>query len=87
LEDDEEGKEESKESAKPQKKKKKVGFSVETDKKIRVIKLKRGGRKYVSSIVGLDKYGVDLAEAAKKLSKKVGAGAASMLIEYKELSQ
>ena len=50
--------------------------------KIRVIKLKRGGKKVVSSIVGLHGYCPDLAEVAKILSRKLGTGAAAMTIEY-----
>ena len=65
---------------------KKVNFSDQSDKKIRVIKLKRGGKKIVSSIVGLDAYGCDLADTAKILSRKLGSGAAAMLIEYQGLN-
>lgn len=39
----------------------------------------------ISSIVGLDKYGCDLADIAKKMSKKFGTGAAAMQVEYREL--
>ena len=69
-----------------QKQKKKVGFASEKDKKIRIIKMKRGGKKFVSAIVGLEKYGCDLADVAKKMSKKFGTGAAAMMVEYKELN-
>lgn len=83
-----EGEEESKEGGgKKQKKKKKVAFAGDQDKKIRVIKLKRGGKKIVSSIFGLDAYGCDLANTAKIFSRKLGTGAASMEIEYKELKE
>ena len=41
----------------------------------------------MSAIIGLEKYGCDLAEVAQKMSKKFGTGAASMLVEYKELKQ
>ena len=41
----------------------------------------------MSSIVGLDKYGCDLAAVSKIISRKVGAGAAAMMIEYKELKE
>ena len=51
-----------------------------------MIKLKRGGKKIVSSIVGLDAYGCDLADTAKILSRKLGSGAAAMLIEYQGLN-
>ena len=40
----------------------------------------------VSQIVGLEAYGCDLAEIARILAKKLGTGAAAMLVEYKELS-
>lgn len=53
--DDEEETKEDAAAAKGGKKKKgkKVGFAQDQVKKIRVIKLKRGGKKIVSSIVGL----------------------------------
>lgn len=63
-----------------------MGFASEQEKKIRVIKLKRGGKKIVSSILGLDAYGVDLADMAKVFSKRLGTGAAAMNIEYRELN-
>jgi density-regulated protein DRP1 len=61
-----EGEEESKEGApkKIKKKGKKVAFADKGDMKIRVIKLKRGGKKVVSSIVGLEAYGCDLVAVA-----------------------
>ena len=61
-------------------------FAADQDKKIRVIKMKRSGKKTVSSIVGLDAYGCDLNEVAKILSRKLGSGAAAMQIEYRELN-
>ena len=82
-----EGEEAKEEGGKRGKKKaKKVGFSDQSDRKIRVIKLKRGGKKIVSSIVGLEAYGCDLADTAKILSRKLGSGAAAMLIEYQGLN-
>lgn len=74
---------------KPQQKQKKKGvsFAAEQEKKIRIIKLKRGGKKFISAIVGLEKYGCDLAEIAKKMSKRFGTGAAAMTVEYKEINQ
>ena len=62
-----------------------MAFASDSEKKIRVIKLKRGGRKVVSSIIGFDAFGCDLADTAKLLSRKLGTGAAAMMIEYKEL--
>ena len=82
---EEDGDEESKDAKPKQKKKKKVGFAADAEKKIRVIKLRRGGKKVVSSIIGLDAYGCDLEQTAKVMSKKMGAGAAAMMIEYREL--
>ena len=38
----------------------------------------RGGKKVVSSIIGLDAYGCDLNETAKTFSRKLGTGAAAM---------
>jgi len=64
-----------------------VAFSSDLEKKVRVIKLKRGGKKIVTSIVGLDAFGCDLADTAKLFSRKLGTGAAAMEIEYKELKQ
>lgn len=32
----------------------------------------------ISTIIGLEKYGCDLADTAKKMSKKFGTGAAAM---------
>ena len=77
----EEGKEE------PKKKKKKVKFVDAADKKIRVILLKRSGKKMASEIIGLELYGVVLADCARLMSKKFACGAAATLIEYKEVSQ
>ena len=48
--------------------------------------MKRGGKKIVSSIIGLEAYGLDLVEAAKVFSRKLGTGAAAMNIEYRELN-
>ena len=70
--------------AAPQKKKpKKVAFAGE-DKKIRIIRQKRGGRKMVSSMIGFEKFGCELDDVAKVFSKKLGTGAAAMNIEYRE---
>ena len=82
--------EESKEGAeggqKKKKKGKKVAFVDENDKKIRVIKQKRGGKKIVSSILGLEAYGCNLEDTARILSRKLGTGAAAMTIEYREVN-
>ena len=40
----------------------------------------------VSQIVGLEAYGCDLNEIARILSRKLGTGAAAMMVEYKELN-
>ena len=77
----EEGKEDGK-KRKKMKGPKKVGFVTDGEKKIRVIKLSRGGKKAISSIVGMEAYGCDLADCAKILSRKLGSGAAAMLVEY-----
>ena len=67
------------ESKKPKKVKvKKVGFATDAEKKIRVIKLKRSGKKTISSIVGLHAYGCDLEDVAKIFARKLGSGAAAM---------
>ena len=76
-EDGEESKEAPSKSRKP-KGPKKVAFASDAEKKVRVIKLKRGGKKVISSIVGLETFGCDLAEVAKIISKKLGTGAAAM---------
>ena len=57
------------------------------DKKIRVILLKRGGKKIISSILGLENYGVNLADCARLLAKKFACGAAAIMVEYKEVNQ
>lgn len=57
------------------------------DKKIRVIKLKRGGKKIISDILGLELFGCNLADVAKLMGKKFGTGAAATLIQFKEISQ
>lgn len=67
------------ESKKPKKVKvKKVGFATDAEKKIRVIKMKRSGKKTISSIVGLHAYGCDLEDVAKIFARKLGSGAAAM---------
>ena len=68
----------------PKKKKKSVKFTGE--KKIRVIKMKRGGKKIICNILGFELYGCDLTEVARLLSKRYGSGAAKILVEFKEIS-
>ena len=81
----EEGQEESKKTKKV--KVKKVGFATDAEKKIRVVKLKRSGKKTISSIVGLHAYGCDLEDVAKIFARKLGSGAAAMNIEYREINE
>jgi density-regulated protein len=78
--------EESKEDGGKKKKKKSVKFVDPASKKIRVILLKRGGKKINSSILGLELYGINLADCARLLSKKFACGAAATTIDYKEVN-
>ena len=48
------------------------------DKKIRVILLKRGGKKIISNILGLEHYNVNLGDCARLLAKKFACGAAAV---------
>ena len=73
------------EGAVKKKKKKTVKIVDPKDKMIRVVVLKRGGKKTNSQIIGLETWGVDLQECARLLSKKFACGAASALIDYKEI--
>lgn len=66
-------------AGKPKKRKGKVGFS-DAEKVVKFVKLKRSGKKFISTIMGLEKFGVDLTEAAKIISKKYGTGAAAMQV-------
>lgn len=52
-----------------------------------MIKLKRGGKKLISSIIGFELFGCDLQEVARMMGKKFGTGAAATLIEHREISQ
>lgn len=70
--------------AAPQKKKKSV--KIHQDKKIRCIKLKRGGKKLITNIVGFELFGCNLQEIARMLGKKLGTGAAVITVEHKELN-
>jgi translation initiation factor 1 (eIF-1/SUI1) len=62
--------------------KKGVSFEEPTEKKIIVLKMKRGGKKIQSVIIGLDKYGCNLADIAKVLSKRFATGAAEAETEH-----
>lgn len=84
---DAEGDEEEKKDAgeKPKKKKKGISFAPSVNKKIKVIKQNRGGRKFSTTIFGLEEWGCDLTDTAQKMAKKFGTGAAACEIDYKEL--
>ena len=75
-EEKKEGAEEKKE-VKPQKQKKKVGFggNAEGAKQIKVVKNKRGKKKTICLIVGLQDYGVNLKDVSKSMGKKFACGA------------
>ena len=64
------------------KKKKGVKFVADHEKVVRFVKLKRSGKKFISTIIGLEKFGCDLNDAAKIISKKYGTGAAAMDVQY-----
>ena len=71
--------EETKEGEEVKKKKKKQAKIMDPkDKKIRVILLKRGGKKIISNILGLEFYNVNLADCARLLAKKFACGAAAV---------
>ncbi|MFM7856443.1 MAG: hypothetical protein ACKO96_32105 [Flammeovirgaceae bacterium] len=74
------------EEAKEQKKQKKK-VKIAEKKEIRVIKLKRGGKKIICNILGFELFGCNLADVAQKMGKKFGSGAAAVLVEHKGLSQ
>lgn len=80
-----EGEEEKKEGepGKGGKKKKGVKFTEATNKKIKVVKQSRGGKKMVTSIWGLEEWGVDLTKTAQVMSKRFGTGAAATEIDYR----
>jgi density-regulated protein DRP1 len=69
----EDKKEEESKQKKPQKKKGPAGGA--GGKEIRVVKTKRGAKKTICFIIGLQNYGVNLKEITKALSKKIGCGA------------
>merc|ERR1712083_741493 len=62
---DEEAKDENADSKPKKKKKGGVKFEESTDKKIRVITQKRGGKKMCTTIFGLEAYGCNLEEVAQ----------------------
>jgi len=71
--------EETKEGEEVKKKKKKNAKVMDPkDKKIRVILLKRSGKKIVSNIFGLEFYNVNLTDCARLLAKKFACGAAAV---------
>jgi len=57
------------------KKKKKVSLAPSGDSVIKIYKAKRGGKKMICSVTGLQAYGVPLKEMAKLMSKKFSCGA------------
>ncbi len=59
-----------KKKAKKTKREKRLG-----DKRVKIYQLSRGGRKFVTSIAGLDAFGLDLKESGKKLSRRFACGA------------
>lgn len=59
-------------------------FGASVNKKIKVVKQNRGGKKFVTSIFGLEEWGCDLTETAQRMAKKFGTGAAACEIDYKE---
>ncbi len=78
---------EGEESKDQPKKKQKKSVKFNGEKKIRVIKMKRGGKKVICNILGFELYGCDLTEVARMLSKRFGSGAAKILVEFKEITQ
>ena len=70
----EEGKTEENKGA-TNKKKKKVGFGTGAPSEVKVYKTKRGGKKVLCNIVGLQTYGINLKDIAKLMSKKFACSA------------
>ena len=58
-----------------QKKKKKVSMAPSGDADIKVYKIKRGGKKMISTVVGLQHYGIPLKDICKVMGKKFACGA------------
>mmetsp|Transcript_8117 Transcript_8117/g.7561 ORF Transcript_8117/g.7561 Transcript_8117/m.7561 type:complete len:150 (+) Transcript_8117:633-1082(+) len=67
---------EEKKQAQQQKKKKQVGFAKAPPGEIKVYKIRRGGKKITSMIVGLEGYNVNLKDTSKVMQKKWGCGVA-----------
>ena len=59
-----------------QKKKKKVSLAPSGDTDVKIYKIKRGGKKTISTVVGLHNYGVPMKDMAKIMGKKFACGAA-----------
>ena len=71
---------------KGKKKKKKVVFVDDSEKEVRVVRMKRGGKKMQSLIIGLEAYGIKIADAAKALSKRMATGAVATESDYKGIT-
>lgn len=69
------------EEKKQTKKKKGITFAEDSEKKIKILSQKRSGKKKVSTIIGLNKFGIDLKHCAKFLSKKFATSAAAIVDE------
>ena len=67
--------EEKKEGEGKAKKKKKVGIQMTEGGEIKIIKAKRGQKKTICTVLGLQNYGVNLKDAAKAMGKKFACGA------------
>ena len=59
----------------------KFGKGAEGPSEIKVIRVQRGGKKITSIIVGLNKYGVNLADACKLMGKKFACGCSQTMDE------
>ena len=57
------------------KKKKKVGFGGPGHQEVKIYKSKRGAKKVISNITGLQTYGINLKDMAKLISKKFACSA------------
>lgn len=81
AEADGDDKEENKESEEPKPKKKGVKFAADPDKVglITCYKLKRGSKKTICQITGMEYYTKDLKSVASKFSKKFSCGAGHAL--------